>query len=99
MHDDRSHHVGAHYGYRTRHHTLVYFYNDGLGVPGCSDRRFPPEWEMYDLDADPEQLRNVADQPAYAQVREELEARMWLAQKAVGDEPHPDQPVPRLLED
>ncbi|MGW5240614.1 sulfatase family protein [Monashia sp. NPDC004114] len=99
MHDDRSHHVGAHYGYRTRHHTLIYFYNDGLGVPGCSDQRFPPEWELYDLDADPEQLVNVADQPAYAQVREELEARMWLAQKAVGDEPHPDQPVPRLVAD
>ena len=97
MHDDSSHHVGAHYGYRTRHHTLIYFYNDGLGVPGCSDRRFPPEWELYDLDADPAQLVNVADDPAYAAVREDLEARMWLAQKAVGDQAHPDQAVPRLI--
>ena len=53
MHDDRSHHVGAHYGIRTDRYCLVYFYNDGLGVPGCSDERYPPEWELYDLVEDP----------------------------------------------
>ncbi|GAA5035183.1 sulfatase [Terrabacter aeriphilus] len=99
MHDDRSHQVGAHYGYRTHRHTLIYFYNDGLGLPGCSDRRFDPEWELYDLEADPDELHNVADDPAHAQVRAELEARLWLAQAELGDEPHPDQPVPRLLSD
>jgi arylsulfatase A-like enzyme len=96
MHDDGSHQVGAHYGYRTHRHTLIFFYNDGLGLPGCSDRRFRQEWELYDLEADPEELVNVADDPAYAAVRADLEARMWLAQKEVGDTPHPDQPVPRL---
>ena len=95
MHDDGSHQVGAHYGYRTHRHTLIFFYNDGLGLPGCSDRRFEQEWELYDLEADPEELVNVADDPAYAAVRADLEARMWLAQKELGDEPHPDQPVPR----
>ncbi|HET8987396.1 MAG TPA: sulfatase [Humibacillus sp.] len=97
MHDDRSHQVGAHYGYRTHRHTLIFFYNDGLGLPGCSDRRFAQEWELYDLEADPQELVNVADDPAHAAVRDELEARMWLAQKEVGDEPHPDQPIPRLI--
>jgi arylsulfatase A-like enzyme len=97
MHDDRSHQVGAHYGYRTHRYTLIFFYNDGLGLPGCSDRRYAQEWELYDLEADPEELVNVADDPAYAGVRGELEARMWLAQREVGDEPHPDQPAPRLI--
>jgi arylsulfatase A-like enzyme len=99
MHDDRSHQVGAHYGYRTHRYTLIFFYNDGLGLPGCSDRRFAQEWELYDLEADPEELVNVADDPSYAEVRDELEARMWLAQQEVGDDPHPDQPVPRLITD
>ena len=76
MHDDRSHHVGAHYGFRTDRYCLVYFYNDGLGVPGCSDDRYPPEWELYDLVEDPRQLRNVADDPAYASVRADLERRL-----------------------
>jgi arylsulfatase A-like enzyme len=97
MHDDRSHQVGAHYGYRTHRHTLIFFYNDGLGLPGCSDRRFTQEWELYDLEADPEELVNVADDPAHAAVRDELEARMWFAQRELGDEPHPEQPVPRLV--
>ncbi len=96
MHDDGSHQVGAHYGYRTHRHTLIFFYNDGLGLPGCSDRRFEQEWELYDLEADPEELVNVADDPAYAAVRADLEARMWSAQQELGDEPHPDQPVPHL---
>ena len=96
MHDDGSHQVGAHYGYRTHRHTLIFFYNDGLGLPGCSDRRFEQEWELYDLEADPEELVNVADEPAYAAVRADLEARMWSAQQELGDEPHPDQPVPHL---
>ena len=53
MHDDRSHHVGAHYGFRTDRYCLIYFYNDGLGVPGCSDERYPAEWELYDLSRTP----------------------------------------------
>lgn len=96
MHDDRSHHVGAHYGFRTDRYCLVYFYNDGLGVPGSSDQRYPPEWELYDLHEDPAELDNVADDPAYASVRADLERRLWRAQAAVGDDPHPDQPRPLL---
>src|SRR4051812_22601006 len=92
MHDDRSHQVGAHYGYRTHRYTLIFFYNDGLGLPGCSDRSFAQEWELYALEAAPEELVNVADDPAYAAVRDDLEARLWLAQQEVGDDPHPDQP-------
>jgi len=97
MHDDRSHHVGAHYGFRSDRYCLIYFYNDGLGVPGCSDERYPPEWELYDLAEDPHQLRNVADDPAYASVRADLERRLWRAQAGVGDTPHPDQPRPAGL--
>ncbi len=96
-HDDGSHHAPAHYGFRTDHHKLIYFYNDGLGIPGSSDRTYPPEWELYDLSVDPQELNNVADDPAYRDIRRDLEARMWLAQKAVGDEPHPSQPVPALV--
>ena len=94
MHDDRSHHVGAHYGFRTDRYCLVYFYNDGLGVPGCSDERYPAEWELYDLLEDPAELHNVADDPAYASVRTHLERRLWRAQASVGDAPHPEQPGP-----
>lgn len=93
-HDDIFHKAPAHYGYRTRSHKIIYFYNDGLGLPGCGPFTYPPEWELYDLVADPQEINNVYGDPAYAEVREEMKRRMWLAQQAVGDEPHPSQPRP-----
>ncbi|MGB4135325.1 MAG: sulfatase [Microbacterium sp.] len=94
-HDDINHKAPAHYGYRTARHKLIYFYNDGLGIPGSSSAVYPPEWELYDLEADPAELNNVYDDPAHAQLREELKAAMWRAQAEAGDTPHPSQPVPQ----
>jgi arylsulfatase A-like enzyme len=93
-HDDPSHQAPAHYGYSDGRHKLIYFYNDGLGVPGCGPHVYPPEWELYDLVADPDEVRNVADDAAYADVRCDLERRLWDALAAVGDEPHPSHPAP-----
>ncbi|WP_166843952.1 sulfatase [Isoptericola sp. BMS4] len=94
-HHDGVHHAPAHYGYRDARYKLVYYYNDGLGLPGTGWQRFGGEWELFDTEADPDELRNVADDPAYAEVRHRLEAALWRAQAAVGDAPHPSQPVPR----
>jgi uncharacterized sulfatase len=44
-----------------------------------------PLEELYDLKSDPDQLHNVADQPAYARAREELAARMMAILKETGD--------------
>ncbi len=93
-HDDAVHRAPAHYGYRTDRYKLIYFYNDGLGIVGSGPFTYPPEWELYDLHQDPDELRNVHRDPAYAAVRDEMTRSMWLAQAAVGDEPHPSQPVP-----
>ena len=93
-HDDTFHKAPAHYGYRTRRYKLIYFYNDGLGLPGTGPFTYPPEWELYDLDLDPEELRNVAHDPAYRGVREELERAMWREQARLGDTPHPSQSLP-----
>lgn len=97
-HDDVFHKAPAHYGYRTSRYKIIYFYNDGMGIPGTGAFTYPGEWELYDLEADPEELRNVYDDPAYREIREEMKVRMWHAQAALGDEPHPSQPIPRLLE-
>jgi arylsulfatase A-like enzyme len=97
--DDLIHKAPAHYGYRTARHKLIYYYNDGFGLPFTGFFRYPPDWELYDLAADPAELVNVHDDPAYAGIREELKAAMWREQSRLGDAPHRSQPVPEGCED
>ncbi|MDN4599493.1 sulfatase family protein [Leifsonia virtsii] len=93
-HDDTFHKAPAHYGYRSDRYKLIYYYNDGLGLPGTGPFTYPPEWELYDLHTDPHELRNVYDDPGYADIREDLKRRMWQEQQRLQDAPHPSQPVP-----
>ena len=95
-HDDPIHAAPAHYGIRTDRFKLIYYYGAGMGVPGASDRIMRPEWELYDLESDPTEVRNVADDPAYADVRRQLEAKMAEYQRHYHDEPYvgPDTPQP-----
>jgi arylsulfatase A-like enzyme len=102
-HGDRFHNAPAHYGYRDERYKLIYFYNDGMGLPGTvgrtyEDAPFPGEWELYDLVEDPDELRNVADEPRYREIRERMTRDMWNAQAAVDDAPHPSQPIPSGLD-
>lgn len=88
-HDDVFHHAPAHYGYRSERYKLICFYNDGLGLPGTGAFTYPLEWELYDLAADPGELRNVFHDPAYAEVRDDLRRRLRAEQRRLGDAPHP----------
>ncbi|NIR36739.1 MAG: DUF4976 domain-containing protein, partial [Actinobacteria bacterium] len=88
MHRDGSHLVPAHYGVRTMTHKLIYFYNDPMGQPGAHGPADPPEWELYDLVADPFELSNVVEQPGLEPVVAELRRELRRLQEAVGDAPH-----------
>lgn len=94
-HDDPIHAAPAHYGIRTREFKLIHYYGAGLGVPGASDRLFEPEWELYDLRQDPDEMRNVADDPEYAEIRRELEVKLDEYQRHYGDEKYRGTETPR----
>jgi choline-sulfatase len=93
-HDDPIHAAPAHYGIRTRTHKLIYYYGAGLGVPGASERIFEPEWELYDLERDPAELRNVAADPEYAAVRSDLESKLAEYQSRYDDLPYAGAETP-----
>ncbi|WP_338025011.1 sulfatase [Brachybacterium vulturis] len=95
-HDDPEHHAPAHYGIRTPRWKYIDYYGDGLGAPGASARIFEREYELYDLQADPAELHNLAGDPAHATVLEELRAQLAELQAQVGDAPYtgPDSPRP-----
>jgi arylsulfatase A-like enzyme len=57
------HMVRRHYGVRTKTHKLIHYYEID-------------EWELFDLEADPDELRSVWADPGYAEVRVELEQQL-----------------------
>ncbi|MEM6647594.1 MAG: sulfatase [Bacteroidota bacterium] len=74
-----SHCVQRHYGVRTERHKLIYFYTID-------------EWELYDLEADPNELTSVYEDPAYAAVRTDLKAEL-VRLRAELDVPEDERPV------
>jgi len=82
------HDVARHYGVRTDRHKLVHYYDIG-------------EWELFDLQKDPDELGSVYDDPAYAEVVAELKAELARLRKENGadrfEEP-PGPPVPANVE-
>jgi arylsulfatase A-like enzyme len=58
------HMVKRHYGISTERYKLIHYYYD------------IDEWEMYDLQNDPQEMRNVYDDPAYTSVRADLHNRL-----------------------
>lgn len=91
MHRDKDHNIWAHYGVRTRTHKLIYFYNDPLDQPGANEPSDPPEWELYNLVADPLEITNIYGAPGTEQVTADLKRELRRLQDKVGDEPHVSQ--------
>jgi arylsulfatase A-like enzyme len=98
---NRAHHnVAAHYGIRTRDHKLIYYYYDGLDQEGTDqplvvpegspapDLDFEPEWELFDMEKDPQEMNNVYGHPAYADVVRELKRQLRRLQSELADEPY-----------
>ncbi len=85
------HNVASHYGVRTHRHKLIYYYGKGYGLPGTTKEPvmhlWQPEWELFDLDKDPNELNNVYRDPAYATVVGEMTAELDRLQKKYGDTP------------
>ncbi len=65
---------------------------DGVlaGPPALIFRQPRSRYELYDLRQDPEELRNVADHPDYAEVKDSLLRRLAAWKKNTGDFP-PDE--------
>ena len=75
------------YGIRTHRYKLIYYYGKALGSAGAVDRDTPPEWEFYDLEKDPREMRNAYSDPAYAKVIAGLKVRLAKLQAHYKDTP------------
>ena len=67
------HMVKRHYGIRTDRYKLIHFYND------------IDEWELFDLQSDPQELHNLYGQKGYETVTKDLKSRLLDLQEQYGD--------------
>ena len=74
------HAVAKHYGVRTDRYKLIHYYQLG-------------EWELFDLQEDPDELSSVYADPAYADVVSRLKVELKRLQHEL-DETEPEKPVP-----
>ena len=87
MHCDADHNVYSHYGIRTRQHKLIHYYGEALDANGARDMPKTPEWELFDLQADPFELNNVYARPEYQDLARTLTEELTRLQTSLGDTP------------
>jgi arylsulfatase A-like enzyme len=71
------HGVPAHIGLRTQRHKLIYYYGEALGTSASIDIPTTPEWELFDLEADPHELRNIYPDHGQTEVITHLTAELF----------------------
>jgi arylsulfatase A-like enzyme len=76
------HRVQPHYGVRTGSHKLIYFNKIN-------------QWELYDLEKDPHELKNVYTGPAYADTVKRLKAEMYRLKRELKDNDQFEKELPR----
>ncbi|MCB9501649.1 MAG: sulfatase [Deferribacteres bacterium] len=78
------HMVKRHYGVRTDRYKLIHFYYD------------IDEWELYDLEKDPQELKNVYNEPEYAAIKKNLHKKLEELRIQYKDS---DELTQKMLED
>lgn len=73
------HMVKRHYGVRTDRYKLIHFYFD------------VDEWELYDLEKDPHEMRNVYNDPDYAGIKNEMHRQLSRMREKYGDSDENDE--------
>ena len=81
-HYPQDHRVQPHYGVRTERHKLIYFNKIN-------------QWELFDLQKDPYELKNLYADPAHAETVKELKAEMYRLKKELKDEDQFEKELPK----
>ncbi|MFM7100166.1 MAG: sulfatase, partial [Verrucomicrobiota bacterium] len=71
-HDPGHHDTRAHYGIRPERHKLIHFWRKD-------------QWELYDLEKDPEEMRNLHGDPSLGPLVQDLRGRLARLQAELGD--------------
>ena len=81
------HYVKRHYGIATKKYKLIHFYYD------------VDEWELYDLEKDPLEMKNVYNDPAYSKIKKEMRQKLAETRKKYKDSEELDQHFIQMYKD
>lgn len=73
--------VRLHYGIRTERYKLIRWFGEGVGGDPAIDT-----WELFDLERDPHEVRNVCDDARYRRIRERLARELAEERLRIGAE-------------
>ena len=65
---------------------MIYYYGLPLDASGAINKPTPPEWELFDLKKDPNEMNNVFDDPAYEKVVSDLKTELIRLRRELGDD-------------
>jgi uncharacterized sulfatase len=106
MHMAHGHNNPAHFGIRTSNYKLIFFYGtDYTNYRGLEKKHItnlggnrynfdtPAAWELYDLSQDPGEMKNVYNDPEYADVVIKLKSQLQQMRKELNET---DKDYPRV---
>lgn len=98
MNNEIYHKTVAHFGIRTQDYKLIFYYGNPLGKTGSSvyPTTYTPEWELFDLKKDPQEMKNEYNNPEYAQVIKKLKKELLKLKKESKDTE--DEKMPEMQE-
>ena len=86
--------IPAHYGIRTQRYKLIFYYGLPLDAKGAYEISTTPEWELFDLKNDPNEMNNIYNDPSYSNLIKELKTRLLELKEQYGDR---DEKYPELM--
>jgi arylsulfatase A-like enzyme len=72
-HDPGDHNTAAHYGVCTTRYKLIHYWKKG-------------QWELYDLEKDPLEMRNIHDEAGNSRLVQKLKAELYRLKKELKDD-------------
>jgi hypothetical protein len=78
--------VPAHFGIRTERYKLIHYPADPPAAAGAIQERHLPAWEFFDLQNDPQEMRNLFGVAEYNPVISALQQDLATLRHALGDE-------------
>lgn len=87
--------IAGHYGIRSERFKLIFYYGQPLDAKGAYEESTPPEWELFDLQNDPQEMNNVYNNPAY---KEDIKTLKTKLLKLKGQYDDVDDKYPEMRE-